>query len=135
MNTTTIKINWDFVSRLFIGLLFILAGIQKALNFNLVTDNAIAPVLKTGSLSPVITAVVIFIEIFVTLAYIFSKKYKDHAGYTLIFFTVIVTIFYHVPEIRGANISAVIGTSINALKNLAIVGGLLATLDVVHKKR
>jgi uncharacterized membrane protein YphA (DoxX/SURF4 family) len=135
MNTTTIRINWDFISRLFLGLLFVLAGIQKALNFSMVSDNAIAPVLKTGSLSPVVTAVVIFIEIVVASVYIFGKKYKDYAGYAIITFTVLATIFYHIPEIRGDNISAIIGTSINTLKNLAIVGGLIATLDMVHKRR
>lgn len=135
MNTTTIRINWDFISRLFIGVLFILAGIQKALNFDLITENAIAPVFKTGSLSPIVTAIAIFIEIVVAAVYIYGKKWKDCAAYTLIVFVAVATIFYHIPEIRGDNLSAIIGTSINALKNLAIIGGLIATLEVVHRKR
>lgn len=127
MNTTTLKINWDFVSRLFLGLLFIVAGLGKMMNFT-GTGMFINSVMHTGSLTTVVTALTIVIEVAVAGLFIFGKYKKDCMAYILIGFTVLATIIFH-NNISDQN------TMIMALKNLAIIGGLISTLDCVHKKR
>ena len=94
MNTTTFKINWDCLSRVFIGALFIFAGVAKIMDFNGVTGY-IDSVIRTGSLTPVITAGVIFVEVIVAAAYVWGKFRKDLAAYILIGFTALATILFH----------------------------------------
>lgn len=127
MNTTTLKINWDFVSRLFLGLLFVVAGLGKMMNFT-GTSMFIDSVMHTGVLTTLVTALTIAIEVIVAGLFIFGKYRKDCMAYILIAFTVLATIIFH-NHISDQN------TMIMALKNLAIVGGLISTLDCVHKKR
>lgn len=127
MNTTTLKINWDFVSRLFLGLLFIVAGLGKMMNFT-GTGMFINSVMHTGSLTTVVTALTIVIEVAVAGLFIFGKYRKDCMTYILIGFTALATVIFH-NNISDQN------TMIMALKNLAIIGGLISTLDCVHKKR
>ena len=74
------KINWDTLSRLFIGALFVSAGFGKLTGFA-GTTAYINSVLNTGSMSFIITSVVIFIEIVVASVYVYGKYKKDTAGY------------------------------------------------------
>jgi uncharacterized membrane protein YphA (DoxX/SURF4 family) len=126
MHTTTFKINWDFVSRLFIGLLFVYAGYTKIMDFGAFAGH-INNTLGTGSLSPVLAIVAIFIEIVVAILYIWGKYKKDLCAYVLITFTALTTVLFH-SFIDPVN-------TIASLKNIAIIGGLFATLDAVHKRR
>ncbi len=127
MHTTTFKINWDILSRVFIATLFVFAGWNKLMDFQRVTGY-IDSVLHTGSITPAITAVVIFIEIVVAILYVFGKFKKDICTYILITFTVLATVLFHTNTSDPATVQHI-------LKNLAIVGGLFATLDAVHKRR
>lgn len=121
------RINWDFVSRLFIGLLFIISGIMKVMHFEEIVlslnDIQISP-----SLSPIILTFAILIEIVVATLYIKGGKWKDANGYTLIAFVAIVTVIMH-------NNFGDPAQATHALKNLAISGGILATLNGVHRRR
>ena len=126
-NTTTFKISWDALSRLFIGALFIFAGVGKIMSFA-GTTGYIDSVLHTGSLTPVITAITVFIEIVVAAVYVWGKYKKDWCGYILIAFTALATVFFHSDFNNQLNV-------IMTLKNLAIIGGIFATLDAVHKRR
>lgn len=121
------KINWDTLSRLFIGALFVSAGFGKLTGFA-GTTAYINSVLNTGSLSFIITAVVIIIEIVVAAVYVYGKYKKDTAGYILIGFTALATILFHSDMTNQINM-------IMAFKNLAIIGGIFATMDGVHRRR
>lgn len=127
MHTTTFKINWDHLSRFFIGLLFVYSGVVKIQTFQPTTD-FIKSILNTGSITPIITSLVIFVELVVGLLYIWGKFKKDAMAYILITFVALATIFVHSDFSNAANV-------IQALKNLAIIGGLLATLESVHDRR
>jgi putative oxidoreductase len=127
MNTTTFRINWDTVSRLFIGALFIFAGVDKLRTFE-ATSGYIDSVLGTGSATPVVTGLVIFVEIVVAAVYIWGKYKRDTCAYILIAFTALATVIFHNNFQIPLNV-------IMSLKNLAIIGGLIATLGAVHAKR
>lgn len=127
MNTTTFKINWDFVSRLFIGALFIFAGIDKLRTFE-ATSGYIDSVLGTGSITPVVLGLTIFIEVVVAAVYVWGGYKRDLCAYTLVAFTALATILFHNNFENPLNV-------IMSLKNLAIIGGLVATLHAVHKRR
>ena len=127
MNKTTFVIDWDIMSRVFIAILFIFAGVMKILSFT-DTTNYIDSVLKTGSLTPAITVIVIVIEIGVAGLYALGKYNRDICAYILIGFTALATIFFHSDFSNNTNV-------IMSLKNLAIIGGIFATLDTVHKRR
>ena len=127
MNTTTLKINWDVISRIFIGALFVFAGFGKIMSFE-DTTGYINSVLNTGSLTPAITAAVIFIEIVVAAGYMYGRFKKDICAYILIAFTALATILFHSNLDNQLNV-------IMAFKNLAIIGGIFATLDALHKRR
>jgi putative oxidoreductase len=127
MNTTTFRINWDLVSRLFIGALFIFAGVDKLRTFES-TGGYIDSVLGTGAMTPVVTGLTIFIEIVVAAVYIWGKYKRDTCAYILIAFTALATVLFHNNFQIPLNV-------IMSLKNLAIIGGIIATLGAVHSKR
>lgn len=127
MNTTTFRINWDKLSRAFVGLLFVYSGWTKIQSFE-ATTAYINSVLKTGNITPIITAAAIFIEVVVALLYVWGGYKKDLMGYILIAFTAVATVFFHLDLTNPANV-------IQAFKNLAIIGGMFATLEAVHKRR
>jgi putative oxidoreductase len=127
MHTSTFKINWDTLSRVFIATLFVFSGWGKLMNFQSVT-NFIDSVLHTGSITPAITATVIFVEIVVAILYAYGKYKKDICGYVLVTFTVLATVLFHTNTQDPAVVQQI-------LKNLAIVGGLFATLNAVHNRR
>lgn len=101
------------ISRVLIALLFVVAGIQKLQNFS-----GFASGLGTNLGLPmpeVIAALVIFIEIVVAAAFAYGYKVKETA-YILMGFVALTILLVH-------NNMAELGT---ALKNLAIIGGILA---------
>jgi putative oxidoreductase len=102
------------IARSLIALLFVVAGAQKLMGFN-------ATVGYVGSLgvpvATVATVIVIAIEILVALAFAFGYKVRE-MGYILIGYVVVVTLVAHRDFSQGANM-------IMALKNIAIIGGLM----------
>ena len=111
--------NYSLASRSLIALLFVVAGIQKAMHFS-DTSLAIASVGVPASLAPIVTALVILIEVPVALAFAWGYM-TCIMGWTLVAFTVLVTIFVHRDFSIGVNM-------IMALKNLAIIGGIMVAV-------
>ena len=108
--------NYPILSRSLIALLFVVAGVQKIMNF----DGFTATVASLGFPMPALFAgLVVFIEVVVALAYAYGYRVCLTGG-TLVAFTVIVTVLVH----RDISSSMVLVT---ALKNIAIIGGILAT--------
>jgi uncharacterized membrane protein YphA (DoxX/SURF4 family) len=121
------KVNWDFVSRFFIGFLFIISGLFKVANFEEV-NQGLSNALGEVSLAPQLSLIAIIVEIVFATLYIFNYKYRDISGYVLIAFTAVVTVLMH------SNLENVTDQT-NTLKNLAIIGGILATLHGVQRRR
>jgi len=116
--------NHAFWARLLLAVLFVYAGYGKLMNFTGFVTNALEP--KFGALAIIIGALVIVVEIVVAIAFVLDYKRK-WATWILIGFTAIATILYHNPWATGVfdgNMMAL------ALKNLAIIGGFWATLQV-----
>ncbi len=137
------KVSFDyrFAIRALIGALFIVAGLSKIGVFGGWTESPL-DVFKAfyGSLSQVMTFLpssilplvglaVVLIEIPIAILYIIGFK-KNWTGGALIAFTVLVTIFYHNPW-YGPQFQ--FSQLVNALKNIAVIGGILATLDCFCK--
>jgi putative oxidoreductase len=84
-------------------------------------------------LAPLATLVVIAIEIPVAIAFAYEYKTKM-AGYILIGFTALTIILVHRDFSQGINL-------VNALKNIAIIGGIMAAIGcacedcTVHPKK
>lgn len=112
------KINYALISRSLIALVFVIAGIQKLFHFS----ETSATISSVGvPLAPLATLIVILIEIPVAIA--FAKGYKTClSGWILIGFTALVTFIMHGNIGVGMNL-------IMALKNLAIIGGILAVIS------
>lgn len=111
------NINYALVSRSFIALLFVFAGIGKVASFS-----AFASSLgQMGVPLPMLAAIiVIIVEIPVALAFAYGYKVKE-AGYALIAFTVLATLIAHHDFENQMNV-------IMSLKNLAIVGGIMSAI-------
>lgn len=129
------KFDCGFVSRALIGLLFIVAGIQKVLgyfamhaqgmSFSEYAGSMLAPfTFVPQSLLPVILILVMIIEIGVSLMYVYGWKYVK-AAWVLMGFTALTIIFYHNPW-AGPVFNQM--NLIMALKNVAIIGGILSTI-------
>lgn len=113
------KFNYSFVSRALIALLFVVAGIQKLMGF----DGVVAYIGSLGVPLPMIaTILVIIIEIPVALMFVFCRKSLCTSGMTLVAFTIIATLLAHRDFSVGNNM-------IMALKNIAIIGGILAAIS------
>lgn len=111
------KINYALISRSLIALLFVVAGVQKLMNFSMTSDY-IGSLPGLSSLAVIATAIIIIIELPVALA--FAWGYKICAtGMTLIGFTLLATIFVHnnLPQ-----------DLVMILKNLAIIGGIMSCI-------
>jgi uncharacterized membrane protein YphA (DoxX/SURF4 family) len=133
------KVSFDyrFAVRALIGALFVVAGLSKIGVFGGWTNSPLE-IFKAfyGSLSqvmtflpegllPLIGLAVVLIEVPIALLYVIGYK-KNWTGGALIAFTIVVTIFYHNPWYGpGFQFSQLV----NALKNIAIIAGILATLD------
>lgn len=110
------KINYPLLSRVLIALLFVVAGVQKLMGF----DGTVMYIGSLGVPLPVIaTVLVILVEIPVALAYAWGYRVCITGG-ILVGFTVLATILAHRDIATGMNL-------IMVLKNIAIVGGILAT--------
>lgn len=118
------KLNYALISRSLIAFLFVVAGYQKLVQFAGISG-------FLGSLGfpmpAVVTAIVIFIEIVVAIAYAWGYRVCLTGG-ILIAFTALATILVHRDIAVGDNM-------VMALKNIAIIGGLLATIDACNCKR
>ena len=118
------KINYALLSRVLIALLFVVAGIQKMMGFN----EVVAYIGSLGVPLPMIaTIIVILIEVPVALAYAYGYRVCITGG-ILVGFTVLATILAHRDFSIGANM-------VMALKNIAIIGGILATTGVCSCQR
>lgn len=103
------------VSRSLIALLFVVAGYQKVMGF----DGLVAYLGSLGfPLASVVAVIVIFIEIVVALAFAYGYRICV-TGWILIAFTVVATALVHSDFAVGDNM-------VMALKNIAIIGGILA---------
>lgn len=106
--------NYGMFARLLIALLFVVAGIQKLMAFA-GTSSYIA---SLGVPVPMlVTILVIIIEVPVALAFAFGYKVRE-MGYVLMAYVALVTLVVHRDFSQGANM-------IMALKNIAIIGGLM----------
>lgn len=135
------KISFDcqLFSRALIGLLFIIAGLSKLGAFsqgsksvdvfkNFYSQLHLGITFLPTSVEPLVGALVILIEIPIAFAYILGVK-KNWTGGALIAFTALVTIFFHNPFNFKPVFSFDFIQLVQALKNIAIIGGLVATLD------
>lgn len=113
------KINYAFISRSLIALLFVVAGVQKAMSFSGITGfiGSLPPFAGIGSpvLAMIVTALVIIIEIPVALAFAWGYRLCT-TGMILIGFTVIATVLVH---------NNLPGDMVMILKNIAVIGGIL----------
>lgn len=115
------KINYALISRSLIALLFVVAGINKIMGF----EGVVGYVGSLGVPLPMIaTILVILIEIPVALMFAWGYKVKE-TGYTLIAFTILLTLLAH-RDMFGADMVMV-------LKNIAIIGGIIAAIACVCK--
>jgi putative oxidoreductase len=110
------------IARCLIALLFVVAGVQKLMSFSSTAGYVGSLGVPMATLA---TAIVIVIEVLVALAFAFGYKVRE-MGYILIGYVVVVTLVAHHDFSQGANM-------IMALKNIAIIGGLM--LAVCCKER
>jgi putative oxidoreductase len=116
------KMNYPMLSRSLIALLFVVAGVKKILGFAMITTFIGSLIGMTGTVAMIVTLLVIVVEVPVALAY--AGGYRVcYTGGILIAFTVIATLLVH-------NNIADDNQLIMALKNIAIIGGILATTGV-----
>lgn len=123
------KKHYALICRSCIALLFVVAGVQKLINFN---DTA-SFIGSLGVPLPLIaTIIVIIIEIPVALLFAWGYRTK-RTGYALVAFTALATLIVH-KDYFGADL-------VNVLKNIAIMGGLMAAISctcgdcTVHTKK
>ncbi len=109
------KINYALLSRSLIALLFVVAGLQKLAHFSDTTQSIASLHIPLAGL---VTLLVIIIEIPVAIAFAWGYR-TCMTGWALIVYTALVTVFVHGNIAVGMNL-------IMALKNIAIIGGLIA---------
>lgn len=109
--------NYGTIARSLIALLFVVAGVQKLMDFAMISG-------YIGSLGVPLPAVaallVIIIEIPVALAFAYGYKVKE-TGWILVAFTALATLLAH-------RDFAVEPNMIMALKNIAIIGGIMLAI-------
>lgn len=105
---------YGLIARSLIALLFVVAGVQKLMDFNGITG-------YIGSLGlpmpAVVAALVIVIEIPVALLFAYGYKIKE-MSWVLGIFTALTVVLAHRDFSQGANM-------VMALKNIAIIGGIM----------
>lgn len=117
-------INYPLISRILIALVFVVAGIQKAMSF----DQTVGYITSLGLPMPlIITLLVIAIEIPVALAYAWGYKVR-YTGSILAMFTFLTIVVAHRDFSNSLNM-------VMALKNLAIIGGIVATTGLCSCNR
>jgi putative oxidoreductase len=136
------KINYALTSRILIALLFVVAGLQK-LGINIFAPSTIIGALPNmgaaftgtagfiGTLGipmPVLaTIIILIIEIPVAIAYAWGYR-VCYTGGALVAFVLLVTLIVHRDFSNATNL-------VMALKNMAIVGGILATTGICSCQR
>jgi putative oxidoreductase len=106
--------NYGTIARSLIALLFVVAGVQKLMDFS----GTVGYVGSLGvPLATVAVALVIFIEIVVAAAFAYGYKVKE-TGYILIAYVALTVLVVHRDLAAGANM-------VMALKNIAIIGGIM----------
>lgn len=111
--------NYGIVSRSFIALLFVIAGVMKIINF----ANTVKSIGMMGLPFPtIITILVVLVEVPIALAFAWGYKVRI-MGWILIGFTILTIVIVHRDFSQGQNI-------LMSLKNLAIIGGILSTISV-----
>lgn len=118
------KFNYPLLSRALIALLFVVAGVQKITDFSGITG-------YIGSLGlpvpQVIAAIVIAIEVGVALLYAWGYRVCITGG-ILVAYVVLITVIVHRDISQAGNL-------VMALKNIAIIGGILATTGTCSCQR
>lgn len=109
------NLHLPLISRVLIALLFVVAGIPKLMDFQAATG--MMP--EALPMPAIVAALVILIEIPVALLYAWGYKVRWTGG-LLALYTLLTIVFVH------NNFSSMMA-AIPALKNLAIIGGILAT--------
>ncbi len=110
------KFNYPLISRILIALVFVVAGVQKVTGF----AGTVSFVDSLGvPFATLAVLLVILIEVPVAIAYAWGYRVCVTGG-ILVAFTVMTTILVHRDINSGVNM-------IMALKNIAIIGGILAT--------
>ena len=118
------KLNYPLLSRSLIALLFVVAGIQKIMDFS----GFVGYVGALGIPAPQVVAVlVILVEILVALAYAWGYRVCTTGG-IIVAYVIIVTLVVHRDFSQAGNL-------IMALKNIAIIGGILATTGTCSCQR
>ncbi len=115
------KINYALISRSLIALLFVVAGLQKVMNF---ADTTKSVASLDIPLAPLVTLLVIIIEIPVALAFAWGYR-TCLMGLILVAFTALVTVMVHGQISQGSNL-------VMALKNIAIIGGILGFVSMCN---
>ncbi len=119
------KLNYSDISRYLISLLFIVSGYGMLMNFGSTAGYFGSLGLPMASL---VLTVVLIIKIGGGILFAMGKKYWVEAGYALIAFTVGATIIGHNDLANQINI-------VMGLKNIAIIGGILACLPLARKMK
>ena len=111
------KINYALISRVLIALLFVIAGVGKIMGFS----GMVGYIGSLGVPFPAIaTILVIIVEVPVALAFAWGYRVRQ-MGWILIGFTILATLLVH----RNVGDQT---QMIMALKNIAIIGGILAAI-------
>jgi len=126
------KINYAFVARSLIALLFVVAGLQKLMHLQETTLSIAGLNVPFASLA---TLIVIAIEVPVALAFAWGYRICL-TGSILAGFVALTTVVVHGNISQGSNL-------VMALKNIAIIGGLMfamtacacGTCPTVFKKK
>lgn len=117
-----------FIVRLLIGLLFVVAGFGKLMNF----DGTVGYVASLGvPLASIATIIVIIIELPVATAFILGLKNKyinvEKSAIAMIVFTALATLLAH--NNIGEQMQMIM-----ALKNIAIIGALMMFVPKLANK-
>ena len=124
------KINYALVSRSLIALLFVVAGVQKMMHFSETVKSIDSLGVPLAGLASII---VILVEVPIAIAFAAGYKVRQ-SGYALIAFTVLTILLVHRDLTQPMNI-------LMALKNIAIIGGIMSALGcycgdcTVHTKK
>lgn len=116
------KINYAFISRALIAVLFVVAGVQKAMQFTgmsgFIGSLPVFSGIGSTAVAMIATALVIIIEIPVALLFVWGYRLCT-TGAILIGFTILATLLVHnhLPQ-----------DMVMVLKNIAIIGGILSAM-------
>lgn len=113
---------YGLISRSLIALLFVVAGVQKAMDFANTTAGVASLGVPAATLA---TILVIVIEVPVALAFAWGYKVKE-TGWALVAFTALATLLVHRDIGMGMNL-------VMALKNIAIIGGIMLAIRCDQK--